>query len=174
MRKHNGMRPQDIVILLKLISIEGKSLNISELSHSLFLSLSEVSQSLNRSQIANLIDYDKKNVFRQNLMEFIEHGAKYVFPSRPGSMIRGMPTAHSHPFMEKKINGDIPYVWPDNQGNEIGLELLPFYEKQTDAARQDEKLYKLLALVDVLRIGKVREIKLAVPELKKMILNESP
>ena len=173
MRKHNGMRPQDIVVLLKLISAEKEPLNLTGLSHSLFLSLSEVSESLNRSQIAGLVDYDKKKVFRQNLMEFIEHGAKYVFPQRPGSMVRGLPTAHSHPFMEKKISGDIPYVWPDNQGDLIGLELLPFYEKQVEAARQDSTLYKLLALVDVLRIGKVREIKLAVPELKKMILHES-
>ncbi|HEY0433708.1 MAG TPA: hypothetical protein VGC95_07545 [Chitinophagaceae bacterium] len=173
MRKHNGMRPQDIVVLLKLVSISTKPFNISGLSHSLFLSLSEVSESLNRSQIANLVDYDKKNVFRQNLMEFIEHGVKYVFPQRPGSMIRGMLTAHSHPFMEKKISGDIPYVWPDKQGKQIGLELLPFYEKQVEAAGHDEKLYKLLALVDVVRVGKVREIKLAVPELKKMIVHES-
>lgn len=167
------MRPQDIVVLLKLISAEKEALNLSRLSHALFLSLSEVSESLNRSMIAGLVDYDKKKVFRQNLMEFIEHGAKYVFPQQPGSMVRGMPTAHSHPFMEEMISSDIPFVWPDNQGELIGLELLPFYKKQVEAAKQDSKLYKLLALVDVLRVGKVREIKLAVPELKKMIFNES-
>jgi hypothetical protein len=173
MRKHNGMRPQDIVVLLKLVSAEKESMNLSRLSHSLFLSLSEVSESLNRSQIAGLVDYDKKKVFRLNLMEFIEHGAKYVFPQRPGSMVRGLPTAHSHPFMKKKISSDMSYVWPDNQGDLIGLEFLPFYEKQVEAAKQDLTLYKLLALVDVLRVGKAREIKLAVPELKKMILHES-
>lgn len=166
------MRPQDIVVLLKLVSAENEPLNLSGLSHSLFLSLSEISESLNRSKIAGLLDYDKKKVFRQNLMEFIEHGAKYVFPQLPGSMVRGMPTAHSHPFMEKKISGNMPYVWPNNQGEAIGLALLPFYEKQVEAARQDSTLYKLLALVDVLRVGKVREIKIAVPELKRMILHE--
>ncbi|MBL7751914.1 MAG: hypothetical protein JNN29_11050 [Chitinophagaceae bacterium] len=173
MRKHNGMRPQDIVVLLKLVLMEKEPLNLSGLSHALFLSLSEISESLNRSMIAGLVDYEKKKVFRQNLMEFIEHGAKYVFPQLPGSMVRGMPTAHSHPFMEQKISSDIPYVWPDNHGKVIGLELLPFYKKQVEAVKQDSKLYKLLALVDVLRVGKVREIKLAVAELKEMILHES-
>ena len=172
MRKHNGMRPQDIVILLKMIANGNEILPINLLAFSVSISLSEVSESLNRSEIAGLVDYDRKKVKRQNLMEFIEHGIKYVFPQRFGAMTRGLPTAHSHPFMSKIFGGDIPIVWPDPKGEEIGLELLPFYPKQVEAAKKDEDLYKLLALVDVTRIGKVREIKVAVNELKKMILHE--
>lgn len=167
------MRPQDIVILLKMIANGNKIFPINVLAFSVSISLSEVSESLNRSEIAGLVDYNRKKVKRQNLMEFIEHGIKYVFPQRFGAMIRGLPTAHSHPFMAKIFSSDIPIVWPDPKGEEIGLELLPFYPNQVEAARKDEDLYKLLALVDVIRVGKVREIKIAVNELKKIILDES-
>ena len=167
------MRPQDIVVLLKLVSSGNQPMLLTNLSNSLLISLSEVSESLNRSQTANLLDYDKKNVLRQNLMEFLQYGVRYVFPQKPGTMTRGLPTAHAHPFMAQSFSGNIPYVWPDINGEEIGLEILPFYEKQAPAARQDEVLYKILALVDVLRVGKLREIKVAIHELKNMILHES-
>jgi hypothetical protein len=173
MRKHNGMRPQDIAVLLKLVAAGNEPMQLARLSASLFISLSEVSESLNRSQMAGLLDYDKKKVLRLNLMEFLQHGVRYVFPQKPGAMTRGLPTAHSHPFMAQTFSGDIPYIWPDANGEVIGLEIQPFYAKQALAAREDEALYKLLALVDVIRVGKVREVKAAVQELKKMVLHES-
>jgi len=45
------------------------------------LSASEISESLNRSQIVGLIDGKKKKVSRQSMMEFLEHGLRYVFPA---------------------------------------------------------------------------------------------
>ncbi len=174
MRKHNGMRPQDIAILLRIISMKTEYWQLQELSSSLRISMSEISESLNRSRIAGLLDYNKKKVSRQNLLEFLEHGVRYVFPQQPGSMIRGIPTAHSHPLMKKYFISEMNYVWPDNKGKVMGLTIEPFYLKQTEGINDNEMYYKLLALVDVIRVGKVREIKYAVNELKKSILNESP
>jgi hypothetical protein len=48
----------------------------------------------------------------------------------------------------------------------------PFYPKQVEAVKEDEIFYKLLAMVDVIRVGKVREVKYAINELRKNILNE--
>jgi len=167
------MRPQDIVVLLKLVAAQNEYVPLVPLSQSLFISLSEISESLHRSQIANLLDYDKKRVMRQNLLEFLEHGVRYVFPQRPGPMVRGIPTAHSYPFMQKIFASETHYVWPDIKGSTIGSAIEPFYSKQVDAVKNDDKLYKLLALVDVTRVGKARETKVAVNELKKIILHES-
>jgi hypothetical protein len=36
-------------------------------------------------------------------MEFIEHGFRYVFPTKPGAIVTGMPTAHSHPYFKKRV-----------------------------------------------------------------------
>ena len=172
MRRHNGMRPQDIVILLKMIAAGPETMQLARLSRSLFISLSEVSESLNRSQIANLVDHDKKKVMRQNIMEFLEHGVRYVFPQKPGANVRGIMTAHSHDFMNKTFRSENNYVWPDINGVDIGSEIEPFYAKQVKAVKEDKVLYKLLALVDVIRVGRAREIKFAKHELKKIILHE--
>lgn len=167
------MRPQDVAILLKIISMKGQHWQLVGLSNSLKISISEISESLNRSRLASLIDYNKKKVNRQNLLEFLEHGVRYVFPQQPGSMVRGIPTAHSHPIMKKNFISEIDYVWPDSKGKIIGLMIEPFYPKQVEAVTEDLVYYKLLSLVDVIRVGKVREIKYAVNELRKNILDES-
>lgn len=172
MRKHNGMRPQDIAILLKIISMDSPDWHLVGLANSVHISISEISESLNRSRLAGLIDYNKKKVNQQSLMEFLEHGVRYVFPQQPGTMIRGIPTAHSHPSMEKIFISEIHYVWPDNKGKVMGLLIEPLYPKQVEAISEDKMYYKLLSLVDVIRVGRVREVKYAVSELKKM-LNES-
>src|SRR5450755_4630092 len=114
MRKHNGMRPQDIVTLLKIIALGSKAWQNKDLSQSLFISSSEISEALNRNEMAGLIDYKKKRVNRQPLMEFLEHGLHYVFPQHPGSMVNGIPTAHSHPFMKQFFSSDLQYVWADS------------------------------------------------------------
>ena len=172
MRKHNGMRPQDVAILLKIVSINSENWQLARLANSLRISISEVSESLNRSKIAGLIDYNKKKVSKQNLLEFLEHGVRYVFPQEPGALTRGIPTAHSHSYMKNVFNSEMDYVWPDTNGTTMGLMIEPFYTKQVEAVNEDELYYKLLSLVDVVRVGKVREIKYAVNELRKNILNE--
>lgn len=173
MRKHNGMRPQDIVILLKITTFpENAGWKMMDLVSSLYLSQSEISESLNRSSLAGLIDFRKKKVMRLSLVEFLEHGIHYVFPQHPGALVRGIPTAHSHPAMKKKIISSEDYVWPDANGKVRGQAIEPLAKSVVKAVRQDEALYKLLALVDVIRVGKTREIKIALSELKKMILHE--
>jgi len=173
MRKHNGMRPQDIAILLKVIELGNENTQLNQLSSSLAISISEISESLNRSQLANLIDYNKKSVYKQNLFEFLEHGVRYVFPQVPGSMVRGIPTAHSHPFMKKHFDSDIEYVWYDVSGETIGLQIEPLYSKQVNAVKESSLFYEMLALVDTIRVGRVREVELALKQLKNILLSES-
>ena len=172
MRKHNGMRPQDIVILLKIIAMDGHDWQLSTLSSSLHISISEISESLHRSRLAGLIDFSKKKVNRQNFIEFLEFGVKYVFPVELGTMAKGVMTAHSHPSIKDKFISDINYIWPSATGECRGLIVEPFYPRQVDAVADDEIFYKLLALVDILRVGRVREIKYAIAELRKIVLHE--
>lgn len=170
MKSHNGMRPQDIVILLKILSFGKVDWQYRDLARDLFISLSEVSESLHRSHLARLVDHSRHRVFRQSLMEFIEHGLRYVFPVLPGTMITGMPTAHCHPFFKHHFLSGSEYVWPDAKGLTRGLAITPLYKGATDAARKDECLYKWLAGIDILRVGRVREIKAALDMLNKEIL----
>jgi hypothetical protein len=170
MRVHNGMRPHDIVILLKIISLKDESWQYRDLSASLNISISEISASLVRSSEAELIDSNRKKVSRNNLMDFIQFGIKYVFPIKPGPIITGIATAHSHPFYAARFSSGEPYVWPSHEGNLRGSAIEPLHKGVVKAALEDELLYKLLASVDVVRVGRVREIAIAVSVLKEYIL----
>ena len=171
MRQHNGMRPQDIVILLKIIAKGDNPWQNKDLAAELYISPSEISESLNRSAMAGLIDADqRKKVYRQSLMEFLEHGLHYVFPAIPGTLVTGIYTAHSHPFMQLEFKTEsLHYVWPYAKGEVIGLSIQPFYKEQVKAVQEDEQLYQMLALIDVIRVGRVREMKYAIAKLKEMI-----
>lgn len=164
------MRPQDIVILLKLITIQKPDWQYRDISAALSIAISEVSASLMRSHIAGLVDESKRKVHRQSLMEFIAHGIRYVFPQIPGSIVIGIPTAHTHPFYKKHFTTELNYVWPDENGNTRGLAIQPLYKGAPKAIQEDEMLYKLLASIDIIRVGRAREVKLALEELRKAIL----
>ena len=170
MRTHNGMRPLDVVVLMKIIALSHENWQYRDLSASLHISISEISESLNRSVIAGLLDSSKRKVKRLALMEFIQYGLHYVFPQLPGPVVRGMETAHSHPFYRQHFSSNLPYVWPSPNGNARGQAIEPLHKGVVEAATQDQVLYKLLASIDIVRVGKVREIKLALEELKKSIL----
>lgn len=169
MKTHNGMRPQDVVILLKIL-INDAQWQYRDLAAELFFSTSEIAESLNRSHLAGLIDESKRVVYRQSLMEFLQYGLHYVFPQAPGSMVTGIATAHSHPYYKKYFKSDLQLVWQYDDGDTRGLAIQPLYKNQVKAVMKDEKLYKLLASVDMIRVGKTREIKKAIEELKKAIL----
>ncbi|MBI1782087.1 MAG: hypothetical protein HYR66_12075 [Sphingobacteriales bacterium] len=165
------MRPQDIVVLLKIISKGEQAWQNKDIANELFISQSEISDSLNRSSLGGLIESErKKKVFRNSLLEFIEHGLHYVFPALPGSMTNGVYTAHSHPFMQQHFSSELNYVWSDPRGDFRGLSIEPLYKEQVKAVKNDDTLYLMLALIDVIRVGRVREMKIAVQELKRLIL----
>ena len=74
------MRPQDVVVLLKMITIPRKDWQFKDLARELSISPAEISDSLNRSYLAGLVDETKRRVNRLSLLEFIQYGLHYVFP----------------------------------------------------------------------------------------------
>jgi len=170
MKKHNGMRPQDIAILLKIATFKDKPWFGKEVAIALSISSSEVSESLNRSAFAGLLDTSKSKLMKQALLEFLEHGFKYVFPQQPGPLVRGLPTAHSAPPLNKLIQSQEYYVWPDASGDQRGQAIEPLHPGVIKAAKSDKEFYELVALTDSIRIGRTRELSLAIRELKNKIL----
>jgi hypothetical protein len=166
-----SMKPQDIVVLLKIIALNTDSWRQVDLAKSLNMSQSEISQSLVRSKYAGLLDSSGKKVMRLALMDFLQYGLIYVFPDKPGAVERGMPTAHSAPPLSVIIQSNDQYVWPDKNGNARGQGIVPLYPSVVVACMQDEKLYSLLALVDALRVGRAREKEIALNELKNRIFH---
>lgn len=170
MRKHNGMKPQDVVILLKIASLGGQPFLQKDIAEELQISKSELSESLNRSVQAGLLMPDKSRVMSLGLLEFLKGGLRYVFPTTPGKIVRGIPTSHSAPPLNEIIvSGKDVYVWPFAKGNLRGQAIEPIYDFAPDVIARDKKLYELLALADALRVGKAREKTLAAEILEKKI-----
>ncbi|MFH1708903.1 MAG: hypothetical protein ABIF71_13445 [Planctomycetota bacterium] len=169
MKEHNGMRPQDIVVLLKIAALGTRPWRGKDLASALGISASEVSESLNRSAIAELLEPDRKSLMQGALLEFLEFGLKYTFPVVPGSLVRGVPTAHSAPPLAAMVAADEPFVWPGSSGSVRGQAIKPLHPGVVNAVQQDAQLYELLALADALRVGRARERSLAIKELRARI-----
>ncbi len=166
---HYHMKPQDILILLKIVAIGNDNWQQKPLAEELGISQSEVSQSVARSQYAGLLFGNGKQVMKSALLEFLQHGIGYAFPQKPGAVVRGIATAHAASPLKESIDGSESYVWPYAKGNQRGQAIVPLYRSVPEAALKDPKLYEMLALTDALRVGKAREKALALEELKKRL-----
>lgn len=165
------MKPQDVVLLLKLISLPIEYLTQKAVAKDLNMSQSEVSESVARSKYAGLLDPTGKKVMKLALMEFLQYAIRYVFPQQLGPVVRGIPTAHSAPPLNAEIQSSEQYVWPSAKGPIRGHGIRPLYPSVIEAVQNDSILYELLALVDALRVGRAREKTLAIQELKMRIID---
>jgi hypothetical protein len=164
------MRPQDVVVLLKVLLLENTSWQSKDLAQGLFLSPTEISFSLKRCQYARLLEGKGRHVARRTFLEFLLYGLPVVFPTQPGAQVRGLPTAHSAALLRDKLVSEQPYVWPDAESDYWGSAIEPLYPRVPQAAKADAHLYELLALVDAVRVGRPRERKLAGQLLKTFVL----
>jgi len=170
MNKHNGMRPQDIVILLKLLTLNGAKCSIDEIADSLNISISEISKAMDRNLIAGLVSPDKAKVNKLALREFLIYGIKYVFPPQLGHSARGIATAHSaSPVKDFFTEGGEHYVWAYYKGTKRGNTIVPLYAKIPKIVENQPDLYEQLTIIDTLRVGKKREVEIAIIELDKRL-----
>ncbi|NOY24285.1 MAG: hypothetical protein GXP62_00270 [Oligoflexia bacterium] len=97
------------------------------------------------------------------LMELLEHGVRWVYYAELGPLVRGVATAHSAPVMSSlvAVTGSDPVVWPGSDGEERGQALEPLYPGALRTKSRWSELYDLLTLIDVLRVGRRREVSLA-------------
>jgi hypothetical protein len=172
MRSQNQqLKAQDVLLLLKIVSMNNASWNQKPVAEALCLSQSEVSEAVARCKYSGLLAPNGKTVMKMALLEFLQYGLKYIFPIKPGAVVRGVPTSHSASPLKEEIQSSEAYVWPYGKGTLRGHSIFPLYPSVPEAALKDEKLYELLALVDALRVGRAREKELAIMELKKRIEN---
>lgn len=161
------LKSQDILILLKITSLNEAQWSMNDLAQSLYLSQSEVSKAFDRLLFSGLIDESKRVPALSALFDILCTSARYIFPVRAGGIERGIVTAHSAKPISSKIRSESKLVWPDINGDTRGESIEPLYKSAPKAALEDPLLYELLALVDSLRVGKAREQQIARVELKK-------
>lgn len=166
------LRPQDIVVLLKL-SLVSERPTYLRLAQELHLYPSEVYASVKRARLSHLVlgTSSDERLNRGSLLEFLLHGIRYAFPAEKGALTRGVPTGYAAPPLNKTIaaSTDPPPVWPHAEGSVRGYRFTPLHKNVPLAAMEDARLYELLALVDAIRDGRVRERELAGRELTKRL-----
>lgn len=178
------MKPQDIVVLAKLLSYKKKKKNWTQaiLAEELCLSPSQVNYAIKRLLNSRLLvsvligDNSERKIMPviQSCEEFLIHGLKFVFPPEFGSQAGGLPTAYAAPPLNEIIvsGNDLPPVWPAiGEGSIRGIELKPLYHcvPKSIIRFPDQYFYELLALLDALRSGRARERNIGAEKILKML-----
>lgn len=191
------LKPQDIVILVKILSImtlpeqeRSELLSQHKLALHLCISASEVNAGIKRLLQSRLlvemsIDKNASHSIKRRVFipvqaaceECLILGVKYFFPARLGAYSRGIATSYAAPSFEKKIilgQDPIP-IWPYGEGDQRGLAIEPLYSSVPKAITQypDKVFYDMLTLIDAIRTGRARERNIAIQLLKEKIYYES-
>jgi DNA-binding transcriptional ArsR family regulator len=157
------------------LNLELDPYSVRGLSSATGISKSEVSNALGRCYANGLAKPRRGGggpvVNRRGLEEFLSYGIRFVFPAQTVGLALGIPTGLTAPIFQGilRSGGEHSPVWPDPHGDTLGLAVEPLYKTVTTAIRNDETLYKLLAIVDSLRLGQPRERKLAVAQLHELL-----
>ena len=117
------LKPQDVVVLLKLGLDGGTATTLAVLGAQLGISASEVHGAMKRASSATLLDLDQRRPRLAQLLEFLEHGIRYVFISRRGEITRGIPTAHSAPPLSNLLMqgpGPLARMFADRESQRTG------------------------------------------------------
>jgi hypothetical protein len=161
MGKQPTLKPQDLLVALKIAANPQREFTYAELASELFMSASEVHASIRRAELSRLLSRIDKGIapIRSALLELLIHGVKFVFPAVSGPLTRGIPTGVGGPALSRLFAQGDPLVpvWPDPEGSVRGITICPIYPSVPAACRVDGKLYELLSLLDAVRGGAARE-----------------
>jgi len=163
------IKGQDMVVLASLMG--GEAWNAyAELGKRARLSVSETHAAVKRLMASGLVNSDRR-LIRRNVMEFLVHGLRYMFPFKAvGRLAKGMPTAYAAPVAEGEfVSTGLMPVWSCEDGKVYGQAFEPIYATAPEAAGQDADVYDRLALFDMLRGGRLRERNFAERKLREVL-----
>ena len=163
-----SLRGQDIVIAAGLYALREATAAQSELSRVLGIPRSRVSESVRRLADNGLYSRALGGLRSARFLDFLVNGLPWMFPARPGEVVRGIPTSHAGPVLDELIASSQPYVWPSEDGEAVGRAVEPVHRHAIAAARNLPEAYQLLSLADGIRVGRVREKRLAADALAAM------
>ena len=171
-----NLKPQDILIALKLVALGDRAWSYVKLANELSMSASEINAGVKRCLSANLLmpalqAGKSPQPAVKALEEFLVHGVKYAFVPELGELTRGLPTGYAAAPLKGNfvVGDDPPPVWPYAEGAVRGYSFSPLFRSAPQAALADQRLYELLILVDAIRGGKAREREMAICELQKRL-----
>ena len=157
----------DTAVAVHLVGHVG---TFGELARELATSSSQVHKAVRHLTVAGLLLPGTRSVNRSALLEFLVHGVKYAFPVQVGAPTRGVRTAHSGPALAGHFDDIDPIVWAAPDGEAVGREIEPLYPGAIHLRERAPDTYRLLTLIDAIRMGRARERNLAVEELERVLV----
>jgi len=165
-----SLKSGDLAVALRLGF--GPGATYDEISEALGISKSAAYRAVDRLERAGLLVPEKRAVVRDALREFTAHGVRYAFYAEPGPEALGVPTAHSAPPLAEEFSFERFYVWPSADGTVRGSSIPPLFRGAPEMPFRDVRVYHGLALLDAIRVGRVRERKRAVEMLDALIAGD--
>ena len=171
------LKPQDILVACKIFVLGNAEWPMRRLAGSLSISVGETHAAIERGKSSGLLGTPRcrLNVGKRKLFDLLTVSVPQVYYAIRGSVETGVPTAmHAEP-LKGVFSGDsrpIPLVWPSPAGVVRGESLVPLYPTVPRAVEHDPDLHRVLALVDVVRVGDAKDRRLATDLLERMILGD--
>ncbi len=168
------LKPQDTLLALKYWSQRqlSQSGSVRDIAELIGISASEVSKGTKRLILAHLAVERDGAIFAESgaLFEWLSYGVRYAYPLETVGYGRGMATAWNCPIVKSEMVPPSPaWVWSIAGGDSDGILIKPIHDSVPKAAGNDGKLYQALSLVEVIRGGKPRELKIARKLLSELI-----
>lgn len=160
--------PFDIVLGLRMLSPAG---TLSAIAEELAVAPSQVHASLVRLDFAGLLRSDARATNARALGEFILFGVRYAFPAVRGPLADGIPTAYSAAPLAAEIDALDVVVWPTRPSAETvrGFSVQPLYRQASRLSVTSPDTYRLLTLVDAMRLGDPRARSAARAHIEEVI-----
>lgn len=173
MYKQVSLKPQDIVVLARIILFEnrGENWRYKDIGNLTGISEAEVCRSIFRLEICNLFNKKNRRANVEGFIEFIEHGIQYSFPALLGNISFGVKAAYDISTGEtvKDIKCE-ELVWATEQkSGKRGEKLIPLFHTLSQISRHDDEFIRILVLIDNLRYLKKNKEK-HLNELRKILI----
>jgi len=152
--------------------------SVADLNFVFAMGVSGISRSLNRLKALNLITElrgeGRRKEYVMNcgaMADLLCHSVRHIFQPEPQGNFRGIPCGWHCPFIESEMNPpERPLVWKMSLGPVSGEAVEPLFPNIGKAVTIDPGLYKALSLVELIRLGKPRDVNHARRVLKDHIL----
>lgn len=180
MRQKQSIKPQDIAILAKLISLTHMKhhkdskmskvvLSQDQLAKQLHISQGEIAKGLSRLRKSKLIFNTDVNV--PAAKEFLIHGFKFVFPMEVGRIGVGVATGSSNEYFKSSFfDNEEALVWPHAKGKQRGQIITPLYPGLAEGVLVDNNFYVLMSALEMLRSENKRVIKIGREFIEKEVI----
>ena len=168
MLRQPTLRPSDVVVACQLAVTTDKT--FVGLATTTGLSVGETHNAVRRLALAGLLSPGARRPVGEVLLRFLVYGVPHAFPAVVGPETVGVATALGAPVFEGVLAAADAHVWPDPDGAVRGLALTPLFSKASALPKRNPVLYGLLTLIDALRVGQVRERKVAEELLRDRLL----